>query len=104
IGMTRSPPRPFSFDINGLTLEEVYRELDSEISQLQDRLCSLRTFRNSLPPISKIPMELLSKIFHHSQEDDSSPFSDDVDIRTRFFISWVCRHWRETALITPSLW
>ncbi|TFK60884.1 hypothetical protein BDN72DRAFT_778851, partial [Pluteus cervinus] len=104
--MTPSTPSgsPFISRFQGLSLEDAYHKLDAEIDQLQERLCSLRTFRNTLPPISQIPTEILSRIFFHSQKDNTPAFPDDVDAKTRFFVSWVCRHWRSTALATPGLW
>ncbi|TFK61758.1 hypothetical protein BDN72DRAFT_429966 [Pluteus cervinus] len=93
-----------SSTIHGLTLQEAYHKLDDEISQLQERLSSLRSLRNSLAPISKVPTEILSKIFSHTQEHGELPLYEDLDITTRFYVSWVCRHWRNTAVTTPSLW
>ncbi|TFK72342.1 hypothetical protein BDN72DRAFT_836309 [Pluteus cervinus] len=93
-----------SFILHGLCMEDAYTKLDKEIAQLQERLCSLRTLRNSLAPISKVPTELLSKMFSHTQDRTGSSFPDEVNFDTRFFLSWVCRHWRFTALATPSLW
>ncbi|TFK63600.1 hypothetical protein BDN72DRAFT_882019 [Pluteus cervinus] len=95
---------PLLLGLHELDLEDVYKRLDKEISWLQERLCSLRTLRNSLPPIAKIPAEILSKIFSELQEPIRTSLLDDVDVRSRFYISWVCRHWRRTALGTPSLW
>ncbi|TFK60886.1 hypothetical protein BDN72DRAFT_751234, partial [Pluteus cervinus] len=67
-------------------------------------LCSLRTLRNSLAPVSQIPTELLSKIFVHSQDCGDISIVGEIDLTTRLPISWVCRHWREIALATPALW
>ncbi|TFK61756.1 hypothetical protein BDN72DRAFT_849414 [Pluteus cervinus] len=92
------------FGIHDLTLEEAHKKLDAEISQLEERLHSLKTLRNSLAPVSKLPTEMLSKVFFHTQEDSNSLFHDNMDLQARFFVSWVCRHWRNAALGTPSLW
>ncbi|TFK63596.1 hypothetical protein BDN72DRAFT_847464 [Pluteus cervinus] len=93
-----------SFSIHGLVLEEAYIKLDKEINQLQERLCSLKTLRNSLSPISKFPTELLAKIFTDSQDCVDEPLAGAVDVHARFMFSWVCRHWRNTALGTAGLW
>ncbi|TFK60881.1 hypothetical protein BDN72DRAFT_778848, partial [Pluteus cervinus] len=94
-----------TFSIRGLSVEAAYGKLDAEIVQLEARLSALKTIRNSLAPISKIPTELLSRIFRNCPKDSTFPFSDEnLDVNTRFFVSWVCRHWRSTALATPSLW
>ncbi|TFK61754.1 hypothetical protein BDN72DRAFT_849411, partial [Pluteus cervinus] len=101
--MTPSNPNTTSF-IHGLSIKDAYVKLDVEIAQLETRLSSLKTLRNSLAPISKIPTEILTKMFRHCYEPSEFPFSEDLDVNTRFFISWVCRHWRDTALATPNLW
>ncbi|TFK63390.1 hypothetical protein BDN72DRAFT_963959 [Pluteus cervinus] len=92
-----------SFNICGLTLEAAYEKLDEEIAWLQSRLSSLCTLRNSLAPISKLPVELTSKIFAHTQRD-GLVLSMKADLRSRLLISWVCRRWRDIALTTPNLW
>lgn len=101
--MTPSTPDIPSY-IHGLSIKDAYVKLDIEIAQLETRLSSLKTLRNSLAPISKIPTEILSKMFRHCYEPRNFPFSEYLDINTQFFISWVCRHWRDTALATPNLW
>ncbi|TFK61403.1 hypothetical protein BDN72DRAFT_904138 [Pluteus cervinus] len=93
-----------SFSLYGLTPEAAYQKLDVEIARLESCLSAFRTLRNSLSPICKIPVGLLSKVLIHTQEWDDSTFCDDRDLHTRFSVSWVCRHWRDVALTTPSLW
>ncbi|TFK61751.1 hypothetical protein BDN72DRAFT_429922 [Pluteus cervinus] len=95
--------------IHGLSIEASYRKLDTEIAQLEARLSSLKTLRNSLQvaPIAKIPKEILSEVFQYCSRDSDSSFFDDLDdnvVNTRFFVSWVCQKWRSAALATPSLW
>ncbi|TFK59795.1 hypothetical protein BDN72DRAFT_905541 [Pluteus cervinus] len=92
-----------SFSICGLTLEAAYQKLDEEIASLQGRLSALCTLRNSLAPISTLPVELISKIFVHTQRDHLM-FTKQTDLRSRLLVSWVCRRWRDIALTTPTLW
>lgn len=92
-----------SFNIGGLSLKDAYQRLDEEIAQLQDHLMSLRTLRNSLAPISNLSVELISEIFLHIHSQRDRP-AKRTDLRSRFRVSWVCRHWRDIALTTPSLW
>ncbi|TFK73679.1 hypothetical protein BDN72DRAFT_743536, partial [Pluteus cervinus] len=92
------------FSLYGLTTEEAYRKLDAEIAKTQTYLCSLRALRNSLPPIAHIPTEILSTVFTCCQDDIDPSTIEKVDTKTRFSVSWVCRHWRNTALATPALW
>ncbi|TFK61753.1 hypothetical protein BDN72DRAFT_849409 [Pluteus cervinus] len=101
-----APDVVFANHIHGLSVEEAHSKL-AEIAQLEARLLFLRNLRNSVVPITKIPIELLSKIFSHCSEDSNNssfPIRDDLDVNTRFSVSWVCRHWRNIALATSSLW
>ncbi|KAF9777504.1 hypothetical protein BJ322DRAFT_427364 [Thelephora terrestris] len=56
-------------------------------------LTTIREWRNSLVPINRIPLDILSLIPTHlsSQED-------------RFIATSVCRHWRKTFLEHGALW
>ncbi|TFK73678.1 hypothetical protein BDN72DRAFT_834552 [Pluteus cervinus] len=102
--MAHSFHNTHSLNIYGLTTEEAYSKLDTEIAKTQTYLCSLRALRNSLPPVSHIPAEVLSTIFAYCQDDADPSVIDKMDTKTRFSVSWVCRSWRETALATPALW
>ncbi|TFK68815.1 hypothetical protein BDN72DRAFT_768745, partial [Pluteus cervinus] len=74
-------------------------QIDQEINALEGRILSLRTARNRLAPVSRIPMEVLTEIFSLTQD-----ISDESYGRAALVISWVCQHWREMALGFPALW
>lgn len=58
------------------------------------------------PPISKLPVELLSIIFVLSREpEDDDPGSFDTgSVKTPLILSHVSRHWRNIARNIPRLW
>ncbi|TFK63374.1 hypothetical protein BDN72DRAFT_323324 [Pluteus cervinus] len=103
--------------IDGLPKESVYQKIDSEISNLEERIRALRTLRNSLSPASSMPVELLSKVFLYScdlhdgfglldnySDEDHEEFEPDADCWMRLIVSWVSRHWRQVAHGHPQLW
>ena len=74
----------------------------SETLLLQDRhdpreiLSTLRSLKNTLAPINRIPPEVLSLIPDYSDEDDP----DQVSIA----LTHVCHSWREIFISRSSLW
>lgn len=75
----------------------------------------LREVRNLTVPISRLPPEILVAIFKYHCPDRESPpnplsghpppFSDASHVKPWFQrMTHVCRHWRNIALGTPSLW
>ncbi|TFK68406.1 hypothetical protein BDN72DRAFT_841788 [Pluteus cervinus] len=73
--------------------------IDQEIKTLEDRILLLRTARNRLAPVSRIPMELFSEIFLLARDNSEKPSG-----RMVLTISWVCRSWQDMALGVPQLW
>ena len=78
-------------------------DIDSEIQRLNDCLCSLKSRRNSLCRISRLPPEVLSEVF--------LVFAERLQAQDRFKadFSWiavahVCRLWRYVALQHGRLW
>ena len=75
--------------------------LDDEIAALTLALCNLRTQRNTLSPISRLPPEILASIFIHcacSRQKKQRGIPNWVNV------SHVCRHWRDVALNCSTLW
>jgi len=64
--------------------------------------CHTLTIHNRGAPVSKLPMELLSEIFHIGL-DEYDP-DDHHTIKFLSTISSICSNWRGAALGTPSLW
>ncbi|KDQ61416.1 hypothetical protein JAAARDRAFT_509522 [Jaapia argillacea MUCL 33604] len=90
----------FIFDAN--------HQSDPDIAAHLESVRRLRTKRNSLVPISRLPPEVLVNIFgqHASRSDISLGFALGCSRSTVWWIAitHVCQYWREVALATPSLW
>jgi len=74
---------------------------DQDIAKHQEAILQLKSYRNTLLPISQLPPEILSRIFLLVRGYD--PYE------TRSSISWidlsrVSRHWRSIALNCLTLW
>ncbi|KAH6914640.1 hypothetical protein BKA70DRAFT_1510014 [Coprinopsis sp. MPI-PUGE-AT-0042] len=67
-------------------------DIDSQILSLKKR--------NELAPVSSLPAELLSKIFHLCTRKDIDP----TQFKALAIITWVSARWRAIALDDPSLW
>ncbi|TFK67149.1 hypothetical protein BDN72DRAFT_114451 [Pluteus cervinus] len=105
-----------TFTISGLSKEDAYTRISTEISRLKDQIRSLYSLQNSLAPVSYLPNELLSKVFMHCCDlNESGGFTDlrpieeeaegdDPPLDTRLVVSWVSRHWRNVALGYKPLW
>ncbi|KAH7916203.1 hypothetical protein BJ138DRAFT_1076053 [Hygrophoropsis aurantiaca] len=85
--------------------------IDKELEELNDRMRILRTRRNAISKISFLPDELLAMIFMHHATQLYIEFCNNQDSFS--FLSaplqWiqvahVCHHWRQVALLYPSLW
>ncbi|KDQ61419.1 hypothetical protein JAAARDRAFT_190193 [Jaapia argillacea MUCL 33604] len=80
--------------------------IDSEIAAHLESIRELRTKRNSLVPISRLPSEVLANIFvqYAKQRDLSLEYAFGRPAVWWIAITYVCRYWREVAVATPSLW
>ncbi|KAF8645459.1 hypothetical protein AX16_007813 [Volvariella volvacea WC 439] len=105
-------------------------QIDEEVARLTLRCCHLKSLRNTHVPISRLPPELLLKIFtayKHQVEVDykeskaqarPDPSFDNPWIRPQvqslpnpwhhtyawIAVSHVCRRWRDVTLRSPSFW
>ncbi|EGN96756.1 hypothetical protein SERLA73DRAFT_161770 [Serpula lacrymans var. lacrymans S7.3] len=84
-------------------ISQARSQIDKELIALDESMRVLRTRRNSLAPISRLPPELLSTIFTHCAH--SPHLHEHATFSIRFIkVGHVCRHWRAVALGCPSLW
>lgn len=88
---------------------ETATQVDALLARLEETRRELRTARNALLPVARIPVEVLSTIFRYlldhnfDQDPDRGMFSvpKTKDVRAA---SQVCRHWRAVALNCALLW
>ncbi|KAK0202652.1 hypothetical protein DFS33DRAFT_1341918 [Desarmillaria ectypa] len=74
-------------------------QIDAEILQHEEAVRELKSRRNALAPISKLPPEMLSRIFLFVSYPHGS-YKSLLWIN----VSHVSRHWRAIALGFPALW
>ena len=77
------------------------RILEEQIREHERAVIRLKRARNSLLSVSKLPPELLGKIFHCNVAPKSD--FDGLNKRSHNFLL-VCHHWFEVASHTPDLW
>ncbi|KAF9646370.1 hypothetical protein BDM02DRAFT_3099930, partial [Thelephora ganbajun] len=72
-------------------------------------IVKLRRSKNAARSINRIPRETLANVFHFLRRE-VLPIQKPGYATARPFHEWilcvthVCHHWRETALMFPSLW
>ncbi|EAU88642.1 hypothetical protein CC1G_01015 [Coprinopsis cinerea okayama7 len=93
---------------------ERYQALDSQITELEFQICALllqvvqlKSERNDLAPISRLPNEVLCKIAMEYKA--STPLVLDVPQKQYKRLGWpvmthVCRRWRHACLHHQELW
>ncbi|KAI0262712.1 hypothetical protein BC834DRAFT_1043242 [Gloeopeniophorella convolvens] len=75
---------------------------EESISAAIMRVSTLKSHRNSFLPISKLPTELLSRVFHlHAIQQ---PHGEKDDRLGWIVASHVCRRWRQVVLRDAKLW
>ncbi|TFK66107.1 hypothetical protein BDN72DRAFT_961993 [Pluteus cervinus] len=90
--------------------EIVIERLDNEIQVLTERLCLLKSQRNSLSVTYTLPVELLSEIFAivqtKSKDSGNQPASKErfAVLRRWLPITHVSHYWRTVALDSSQLW
>jgi hypothetical protein len=82
--------------------DEAIRLIDLQIANLHESIRVLHYQRNDHLPISRLPVEILTKIFLLHQENTTEGY---VVRRLKWIgITHVSRRWREIALDFSSLW
>ncbi|KAI0266525.1 hypothetical protein BC834DRAFT_783046, partial [Gloeopeniophorella convolvens] len=92
------------------------RTVDGELAALHTVTCAMRTRRNALSLVGRLPPELLSRIFAfhaanqpiardpiYNYDDPNPPSMAQVELGW-ITVTHVCRAWRAVALADPSLW
>ncbi|KAF5325122.1 hypothetical protein D9619_010031 [Psilocybe cf. subviscida] len=81
-----------------LLIDEEITELTAQWTQLQESIRRLKTRRNELAPVYKLPDEVLQHIF--------LIFRDLSDQHPKNWqqVTHICRDWRHAAVGSPSLW
>ncbi|KAF8481691.1 hypothetical protein DFH94DRAFT_825642 [Russula ochroleuca] len=83
--------------------DHLLQALDDEIISLEESTRALRSRRNALAPISRLPPETLAAIFSLLPPPALFTFLCKGHLAW-ICVTHVCRKWRETALNHPYLW
>ncbi|GLB40958.1 hypothetical protein LshimejAT787_0901730 [Lyophyllum shimeji] len=77
------------------------REIDEQLATLLDNVCVLKRQRNAYAYISRLPSEILCRIFEIARDTDHlrHPRPESCVI-----ITHVCSAWRDIAIRFPGLW
>ncbi|KAG5638349.1 hypothetical protein H0H81_000482 [Sphagnurus paluster] len=94
--------RPYNDPLSphDLAAEKTRDAIDQELQRLEDSIRLLKSKRNILAPISRLPPEILSKIFAFRAAEAAEGPSPLGWIK----LTHVSRHWRAVALESPRLW
>ncbi|KAJ3890996.1 hypothetical protein GG344DRAFT_77325 [Lentinula edodes] len=86
--------------------ETQFDQIDQEILRYEEAVRDLKSRRNLLAPISKLPAEILCAIFVFcTLPDPLTPTNYAADYRWRWItVTHTSRLWRNTALSCPTLW
>ncbi|KAF8189676.1 hypothetical protein BJ912DRAFT_966103 [Pholiota molesta] len=83
-------------------IDESIAEQQKAIDELLKPLLALKFERNTIIPISRLPPELLCRIFSLAQVPH--PTATEPNLLEWINLTYVCRHWRNVAISMPSLW
>lgn len=78
-------------------ITELKATLEKIIKQISRNIRTLKTKRNTLAAVSRLPAELLSRIFHLARDDANGKYS-------WIYATLTCRAWRLCALSCATLW
>lgn len=84
-------------------VEAAQSDIDNEILRLTSYICSLKSRKNSLCRVSRLPPEVLSEVFLVLAEQLQAQERFRVDLRW-ITVAHVCRLWRNIALQHGRLW
>jgi hypothetical protein len=76
------------------------QKIDKEIQDVAEVLRKLKTRRNTLAYISRLPTEIISRIFTSL----AYSYFERSDLSWIPSVTAVCGHWRAIALECPNLW
>ncbi|KAF9480814.1 hypothetical protein BDN70DRAFT_585399 [Pholiota conissans] len=77
---------------------EAHSLIDKALKRRGAPILALKSQRNAFAPISRLPPEILCKIFSNVKEKEPSSPEES------FKLTHVCRHWRNVGIESSSLW
>ncbi|KDR80741.1 hypothetical protein GALMADRAFT_1104286 [Galerina marginata CBS 339.88] len=83
---------------DGTRVAEAFRTIDQEANKHRSRIVSLMKQRNTFAPISRLPPEVLCRVFYFASKEVSRSPLDWIKV------SHVSQDWRNVAVNAPALW
>jgi hypothetical protein len=88
-------------DISAQSRDHLRQTISDEIKSLEESTRALKSRRNTLAAISRLPPEILATIFTFL----SASTWNEKDVHLDWIrVAHVCRRWREAALDHPRFW
>ncbi|KAL1747601.1 hypothetical protein HDZ31DRAFT_61078 [Schizophyllum fasciatum] len=91
------------FMLEDASANDARRALDDEIEEHEQAIRTLKSRRNNLALIARLPPEVLCSIFILISRQGQSEYSNGISLDWTK-VSHVCRYWRDCALECPRLW
>ncbi|KAF9006155.1 hypothetical protein BDQ17DRAFT_1324919 [Cyathus striatus] len=98
------PHECFSPTYRTETPDDARRHIDEEILRMEESIRTLKSRRNTHSPISRLPPELLAKVFVMCAEGYFNHSNPMLRVKGWIHITHVSRYWRTVACNAPNLW
>ncbi|KAF8189677.1 hypothetical protein BJ912DRAFT_878727 [Pholiota molesta] len=87
-------------------IDDIIKQQQDSCNKLQTCILAMKLQRNGLLPISRLPPEIMCYIFTLGQLPDRELYFGEPRRDRLDWINFthVCRHWRDIALNSPTLW
>ncbi|KAF8066681.1 hypothetical protein FPV67DRAFT_1201988 [Lyophyllum atratum] len=82
-------------------IDTAQRQIDQQLATLLDIVNILRRRRNALSLVSRLPAEILCRIFEIARDQDETQYTNP---QMCISISQVCSSWRNTAMQFQGMW
>ena len=92
--------------VQGFSTKEIYTPIDRDIKNHEMAIAMLKNQRNEAAPISRLPPEVLCRIFLLVRDNEVERNNTYLytEFRRWIYLGHVSKHWRNVVFTLPSLW